>query len=186
MKSNQMVECIIDEVAQTLTFKVDGHKDVPIVHLLKLTHPDNIAYAALHGFKQRDVDGAAVDAADKKTGIIRTYAERCRLKHERIARLVEHYNSGAPDWDLMRSAGGGIDNTGLTIEAIGRVYDWDIATVEVKVDTLAQKKGIDRRATLATYANIPDVAAMIGTIKAERAARLGLDAASMAEELMAA
>ena len=186
MKSNQMVECIIDEAMQTLTFTVDGRRDSPIVHELARTHSANVTYAALHGFKQRDVDGAAVDAEDKKTGIVRSYAERCALKHTRIARLVAHYNSGSPDWDLVRTAGGGVDNTGLTIEAIGRVYEWATEAVEAKVTKLAGEKGVERKAMLATYANIPDVAAMMGTIRAERAARTGLNAASMVNDLMAA
>ena len=140
--------------------------------------------AMIHGILQRVGDGGAVERMDKATGTIRTDAEMDAIKQARIVALIEHYNSGTADWNLVRAAGGGIDNTGLTIEAISRVYGWDIPTVEAKVTTMAEKKGIERKAMLATYGNIPDVAAMIGTIKAERAARSGLDGAGMANELM--
>jgi hypothetical protein len=147
-------------------------------------HADNREQAMYHGFIQRIGDGGAVERQDKQTGMIRTDAEMDSIKRARIEALIAHYNSGTPDWNLVRSnTGGGVDTSGLTIEAISRVYGWSVADTERKVDTLAEKKGIERKEMLRTYANIPDVAAMIGTIKAERAARTGLDAVSMADEL---
>lgn len=140
--------------------------------------------AMIHGMLQRIGDGGAVERMDKATGLIRTDAEMDNIKKARITALIEHYNSGTAEWNLTRtSGGGGVDTSGLTIEAISRVYGWSVADTERKVDTLAAKKGIERKEMLRTYANIPDVASMIGTIKAERAARTGLDAQGMADEL---
>ena len=147
-------------------------------------HADNRNQAMYHGFIQRIGDGGAVERQDKATGLIRTDAEMDDIKKARIEALIAHYNSGTAEWNLVRSStGGGVDTSGLTIEAISRVYGWDTATVEAKVTKMAESKGIERKEMLRTYANIPDVASMIGTIKAERAARTGLDAVSMADEL---
>lgn len=147
-------------------------------------HTANQRKAMFHGFVQRIGDGGAVERMDKATGLIRTDAEMDDIKRARITALIEHYNSGTAEWNLVRaSGGGGVDTSGLTIEAISRVYGWSVADTERKVDTLAEKKGIERKEMLRTYANIPDVASMIGSIKAERAARTGLDAQGMADEL---
>jgi hypothetical protein len=151
---------------------------------LTAVHAANKERAIIHGMIQRIGDGGAVERMDKATGTIRTDAEMDAIKRARLEALIAHYNSGTPDWNLVRSnTGGGVDTSGLTIEAISRVYGWSVTDTERKVDTLAQKKGIERKEMLRTYSNIPDVAAMIGTIKAERAARTGLDAVSMADEL---
>jgi hypothetical protein len=143
----------------------------------------NLQRAQTHGMVQRIGDGGAVERIDKVTGLMRTDAEMDAIKKARIVQLIEHYNSGTAEWNLTRAAATGPDTSGLTIEAISRVYGWDTGTVDSKVTKMAEKKGISRREMLGTYANIPDVATMIGTIKAERAARTGLDAQGMADEL---
>lgn len=147
-------------------------------------HPAIVQRAMIHGMVQRIGDGGAVEREDKATGLLRTSEEMDAIKKARITALIEHYNSGTAEWNLTRSASTRPDTSGLTIEAIARVYfKSDIAETERKVTSLAEKKGIERKEMLRTYANIPDVAAMIGTIIAERAARTGLDAQSMADEL---
>lgn len=59
----------------------------------KKAHEDNVFYASLHGFKQRLSDTAAQNAGtslqDKLTA---------------IRAIVEHYESGSPNWDRTRTA----------------------------------------------------------------------------------
>lgn len=56
-------------------------------------HEDNMFYASLHGFKQRLSDTAAQNAGtslqDKLTA---------------IRAIVEHYESGSPNWDRTRTS----------------------------------------------------------------------------------
>lgn len=181
-KSNSIITH--ERTAGGIAFKFRGN---PLGELLLGSiHADNRERAMVHGLVQRVGDGGAVERLDASTGTIRTDAEMDAIKMARMMALINHYNSGTAEWNVARGLPKGPDNSGLTVEAISRVYGWSVDTVEAKVTTMAEKKGIERKAMLATYGNIPDVAAMIGTIKAERAARSGLDAAGMADELMQA
>jgi hypothetical protein len=183
-KANSIITHLLDVLLgrPIITFKFRG-EDIGRLDTSKMS-AECKERAMIHGLVQRIGDGGAVERQDKATGLIRTDAEMDDIKKARIMALIEHYNSGTTEWNLTRSStGGGVDTSGLTIEAISRVYNWTVADTERKVDTLAEKKGIERKEMLRTYANIPDVASMIGTIKAERAARTGLDAVSMADEL---
>lgn len=180
-KANSIITHALSDNRITFLFRGQPIGNLNVTAL----HPVIVQRAMQHGLVQRIGDGGAVERQDKATGHIRSDAEMDDIKRARIVALIEHYNSGTAEWNLTRSAGGGgVDNTGLTIEAIARTYKWDVATTEAKVTRLAESKGITRKEMLQTYANIPDVAAMMGTIKAERAARTGLDAQSLADELM--
>lgn len=183
-KANSIITHALTDVSgrPAIEFKFRGAA-IGTLNIVDLS-PQVRERAMIHGMLQRIGDGGAVERMDKQTGLIRTDAEMDGIKRARITALIEHYNSGTAEWNLTRtSGGGGVDTSGLTIEAISRVYGWSVTDTERKVDTLAEKKGIERKEMLRTYANIPDVASMIGTIKAERAARTGLDATSMADEL---
>jgi hypothetical protein len=181
-KSNSIITH--ERTAAGIAFKFRGNTLGEL--LFNLLHADVRERAMIHGLIQRVGDGGAVERLDASTGTIRTDDEMDAIKMARMKTLINHYNSGTADWNVARGLPKGPDNSGLTIEAISRVYGWDIPTVEAKVTKMATEKGIERKAMLATYGNIPDVAAMIGTIKAERAAHTGLDAVGMADELMRA
>jgi hypothetical protein len=181
MKSNQTVEYIASLAARTVTARMTGKAD--IVVSVSNMHAANVEFGLLFGIQSRLSNAAAIDKADKKTGIVRSAQEVIDLRHAALQQIADHLNSGSADWDVAR-AGGGVDNSGLTMEAIARVYfKSDVNLAEQKVTALADKKMVTRKEMLATYANIPDVAAMMGTIRAERAQRTGIDAVALADEL---
>lgn len=178
-KANSIITHALSDNGITFSFRGQAIGNLNLTAL----HADIKFRAVIHGMLQRIGDGGAVERMDKQTGLIRTDAEMDAIKKARIVALIEHYNSGTDEWNVARGLPKGPDTSGLVIEAISRVYGWDVPTVEAKVTKMADQKGIERKEMLRTYANIPDVAAMIGTIKAERAARTGLDAQGMADEL---
>lgn len=105
IREGAVLAVVVDEVSKSIVFNVrgaaqDGGSKSISLDLSKV-HPDNIAYAALHGFKQRCGDAAAL-SRNPETGKPATPAE----KFEAVQRLVEHYNSGAPEWALRASGEG--------------------------------------------------------------------------------
>lgn len=83
--------------------------------------------------------------------------------------MVEHYMSGAPEWNRPRTAGGGggRDTTGIVLQAMARV--WPDRDAEAMVGQLAEKRGIDRKAALKMFADTREVTAAMAAIRAERA-----------------
>lgn len=135
--------------------------------------PANRARAMLHGFVQRVGDGGAVEMR-APDGTLRTKDEMDAIKRARITRLIEHYNSGAEDWNLERAGGGGVDTGGLTIAGIMRHFSTpdkpcDNDAAERKVTAFMERHGLERKAALAKLALIPEIANAISAIKAERA-----------------
>lgn len=57
------------------------------------------AYAEMHGWNARIGDGAAL-SRKQKDGTVITITEQ--MRRDEIVRLVEHYESGTPDWELGR------------------------------------------------------------------------------------
>jgi hypothetical protein len=119
--------------------------------------------AVMHGMKQRVSDAAAIPR-NTETGLAASPAE----KFEAMKALVDHYMSGTNEWSPVRTTGGGAKkDEGLTLAAMRRV--WPDRDAEATVEAIAQKRGIDRRAALALFAQTKEVGAAIAAIKAERA-----------------
>jgi hypothetical protein len=134
-----------------------------------MVSPSNRARAMLHGFVQRVGDGGAVEMR-APDGTLRTKDEMDTIKRTRIARLIEHYNSGAEDWNLDRAGGGsGPDTGGLTVAGIMRALGCDNAAAERKVTAFMERHGLERKGALAKLALIPEIANAISAIRAERA-----------------
>jgi hypothetical protein len=118
MKSNQMVEPVIDVAAGTVTFNVRGHDSLTL-HMDKV-HADNVRRAAFVGFAQvRIVDAAAVGLSDQDGKIIPA-GIRDKMKFDRMAALIAHYESGTPEWSRVR--GDGAAETGVLFRALCIVY----------------------------------------------------------------
>lgn len=103
MKANQMVKPVINMESGLIEFIVKGHPTLTLD--MNKVHPDNQRRASFVGMAQtRIVDRAAVGRADAKGNII-PEATRQALKHERMASLIAHYESGSPDWSVRGEAG---------------------------------------------------------------------------------
>lgn len=183
MKENQHVQPVIDAGSQTVTFNVRGH-DALVLHMDKL-HPAIIAQAALVGMAQvRIVDAAAVSRTDKEGRIVPEDI-RLAMKHERMAALIAHYETGTDQWS-QRASGGGAPSTALTVEAIARVKACDYATARRYVDEYALEKfGGDNAKCLAFFRSAKAVKQAMLDIQNERLAESDAgDADEALSELM--
>ena len=179
MKENQHVMPIIAEDFSTVTFKVRGHDDL-VLHMDKI-HPDNLRRAACAGFAQvRIVDAAAVPAADKDGNIIPA-DERVAMKHDRMAALITHYESGTPEWS-RQSEGGGARS--ITVEAIARVKGVSYEEADCYVTDYATRNyGGDRKECLTFLREGKRVMEAMAAIRAERAPAPKVDADTALDEM---
>lgn len=73
--------------------------------------------ALYHGLIQRVSDAAAI-SRDPETGKSASPADKLAAMKE----LVDHYNSGSPDWSRRRAGGTGGGREGLLFTALVRLY----------------------------------------------------------------
>ncbi len=126
----------------------------------------NRAHAMIHGFTQRISDGAAL-SRDPETGLPATP----QAKLERMRRIAEHYESGSTDWAMRAAAGPKEDDPGLIIMAMMRALGRPLEGIEQVLEATQAKRGVDRKAALAEWRKVKQVAEAILAIKAERAAQ---------------
>lgn len=105
------IRCTIDETRKLVAFT--SADDYYAVHLDRL-HPDNQAYAALHGLKQRVGDAGAL-GFDKELGRYATEAE----KFAAMRKVGDHLMSGSAEWDIRTA---GEPKGGMLFEALRRAY----------------------------------------------------------------
>ena len=180
LKENQHVQPVVDTENGTVTFRTRGMPDL-VLHWNKL-HPKVQMRAGLAGMAQvRIVDAAAVGVADRKTGAIIPEGERIELKHERMARLVAHYESGTEDWSRVSEGGGG---RSITVEAIARVKGMTYEVAEAECERIADlHHGGDTKKALAFLRGAGAVQKEMAVIRAERTKAPVLDADKALEEL---
>jgi hypothetical protein len=144
--------------------------------MLDKIHENNRAWAEIHGWIQRGSDGAA-KSRDPETGRPATPAD----KLAGIQRVVDHYESGAEEWEMR---GGGGTGRSLTIEAIARVKGVEYEEAEAMVDRHAETihKG-DRKAALANLRQAAAVMEAMDAIRKERAPKPKADADTLLNEL---
>ena len=104
-RENAVFEASIDAAKNEITFKVVGNGVVHVFHMDRV-HSSNVAYAALHGMKQRLVDNTAISKTDAK-GAIRSAAEMARLREAALLEMIQHYESGVDRWNI-REPGKGV------------------------------------------------------------------------------
>lgn len=124
--------------------------------------PQIAAQALWHGVKQKLVDAAAI-SRNSDTGRSATVADKFEAVREVYERLL------AGQWNKTREGGGG-NIGGLLLSALVRMYP--AKTVEQLRGFLDDKSDAEKAALRAN----PKIAAIIETIKAERAAKSGGDA----------
>jgi hypothetical protein len=147
----------------------------PLELHLDEVHADNIAWAAVHGFKRRVADGAAL-SCDTATGKSATWA----AKRESMAEIVDHLESGSAEWDLRaRARGPRVDNElEFYVRALRLVYS---NKSEEALEKWARGKSRAQRAAhLVESSAMREAAELLRLEMAE-----GIDTADMEAELEA-
>lgn len=151
-KSNSVVTSKWDDAGQVLIIEVIGAGQVRF-HPHK-AHRNNRDYAEIHGWTQRLSNATAIAKEKNPTA---------QMKFEAVARLRDHYESGAEDWDLTaRPRGPQFDQWVVRAVAALKGIDYGAAL------ELALKAANERKAT------VVDVVKVWGAIKAvgDKAAEL--------------
>ncbi len=160
MKANSVINTTINAADNTITFDVRGAGSVTL-NMSRMS-PENLAYAALHGMKQRVSDAAAI-SRNPDNGQPATPQD----KLDAMAALVAHYESGGVEWGIRKATGGaGAKPSGLTLRALAQVQGVGVATMRTRVDGLAERKGLTAAAILRELAKSPAVAKVIAEMKA--------------------
>jgi hypothetical protein len=169
MKSNQTVVYKLDSEANTITYRVAGI-DQPIVLRLDQCSMENNARALVAGYSQvMVIDTAAIGRTDKDGAII-PETVRNHMKWERMARKVEHLNSGATTVAPERVARTPrVESLADIRAAIGRATKRDEAGVEKLVQASVRERGGDVEANLRYLSQARSVQMALAEIKAERA-----------------
>ena len=169
-RENAVFEASIDAEKNEIAFKVVGNGAVHVFRMDRV-HSSNVAYAALHGMKQRLVDNTAISKTDAN-GAIRSATEMARLREAALLEMIRHYESGIDRWNVREPGkGGGAKKPGIDVDLVIR------AAVVVKggaVSYADMRAYLMRRATAAgcgldaiaaSLANDPKVAAAIAEIR---------------------
>lgn len=127
-----------------------------------------VAEAALHGFKQKYVDKAALGAGATQ-----------QEKYEAIWRLVDHH-AGGGDWNMV-ATGDGTSGDGLLVRALMEVAELDRDAARVAV-------GAMDKPTQHAMRQSPEIAPIIARMRAEKPAPravAGVDTAGLLAALKA-
>ncbi len=164
------IKTVINTDSSSIEFKTtDGES---FTFDLAAVHPDNRAYAVLHGFKQRLVDNAAI-GRDSISGKSATDGEKMAA----IRELGQFYMSGASDWTVRSANGGTGEQGGLIARAVAAVQGVSVELVLSRLDEKAEKMGTTRRKLLNQLAT--------ATAVKEKMVELAPKAAVDADELLA-
>jgi len=174
-KSNSVITHSVNAEEQIVTFLIRDCE--PLTFDIKRVSDAVGERAMIHGFIQRISDAAAI-SRNPETGLPATPED----KREAMARLVEWYESGTEEWARRREAGAGPD-TGITLQAMIDVFGGDAAGARGMIQSLADKRGITLNEARAVFAGSREVAARIAQLKADRAAKSGVDAQGLLDEL---
>jgi len=175
MRANSVLSTVVDEAEKSIVIHVAGAApdggSKTLTFRADSVHPNNQAYAMLHGFKQRLIDAAAL-SRDPKSGRSATPAE----KFDAIEQLVEHYHSGSEEWNVRVASGERTDGElAMLVRAVCEAKPQ--ATAE-KVREWLKSKSKAERAAIAQGATIKPI---MDRIRAENAAPV--DAEAMLDEL---
>lgn len=125
--------------------------------------------AMAHGMKQRISDAAAL-SCNPETGKPATAQE----KYEAMKALVDHYNSGADEWNIARSSGG-IGRTSNVLQAIANVYKLDVDGARAYVEKTAVKRGIEYKAALALWKQSDKIVAELARMATAAPTKINAD-----------
>lgn len=178
----EMIDVTV-RVPASMVFEVRGADGAIIRALpfdLSVVHPANLGRALVHGMNQRIPDSAAIGLTDDEGNVI-PRTERDAMKGERMAALIEFYETGTDQWSRI---GGGGGNRSLTVEAIARVkeitYEEALVRVQRHADAVC---GGNRRKALAELAKGERVKAAMDEIRGERKSAPDVDADKLLDQL---
>jgi hypothetical protein len=158
-KANSVISTTLNQSIGTIEFKV-AEVGTLVLHMERVSEA-NRAYAALHGFKQRIQDAAALPC-DEVTGKPASAFD----KFDAMQELVEFYESGAGDWNRRGGGGGGRPAGGILLQAMIRAYPE--AERQVLVDKI---DGWDKKQRAAVMAR-PGIKVHVDAIQAEAVANI--------------
>ena len=168
-RENAVFEASIDTEKNEIAFKVVGNGAVHVFRMDRV-HSSNVAYAALHGMKQRLVDNTAISRTNSD-GTIRSAAEMAKLRESALLEMIAHYESGVDRWNIREPGKGGprkpaID-TDLVIRAAVAVKGGTVSYADMRayLQRRAATAGCGLDAIAASLANDPKVAAAIAEIR---------------------
>lgn len=124
-----------------------------------------VEYAALHGFKQRYVDAAALGAGSTP-----------EEKHAAIMALVTHHRESG-EWARVGAAGSGAGGDGLLVRAVMEIFGLDRDTARTQVGAMDKKTQHALRAS-------PELAPTIARLRVEKKPRVTADGAQAARDAM--
>lgn len=161
----------VTEDQNRITFKVKGAGEL-VLDLSKV-NTAILTRARTHGFIQRVSDKAAIPC-DTTTGLPATPAQ----KLEAMRAMVEHFESGASEWNIKRTEGARKPKDGLdplTIAAVCEVTGKDEPAIRAIIEAGAKAKEIKPAQYLAALAGAAKVRAVVDRMRAEQAPELDGD-----------
>ena len=117
-RENAVFETTVNVEEKTISFRVVGSGNTHIFHMER-AHAANVAYAALHGFKQRLVDNTAISRTNSD-GTIRSAATMAQLREEALVAMIQHYESGVERWNVREPGKGGAKKAAIDIDLVIR------------------------------------------------------------------
>ena len=167
VREGSILAVVVDEVNHSIVFNVrgaapdGGGKSVTL--RLDVVDPELVQYAALHGFKQRIGDMAAL-SRNPDSGKPATPSD----KFDAIQRGVEHYMSGTKEWNLRAAGERTSGELGMLARAIAELKSKDVAEVR---DWLKSKSDAERKA----LAIAPAIKPIMDRMREEAAAPIEAD-----------
>ena len=168
-RENAVFEASIDTEKNEIAFKVVGNGAVHVFRMNRV-HSSNVAYAALHGMKQRLVDNTAISKTDAN-GAIRSATEMARLREAALLEMIAHYESGIDRWNVREPGKGGTRKPGIDVDLVIRAAvvvkggAVTYADMRAYLQRRAATAGCGLDAIAASLANDPKVAAAIAEIR---------------------
>lgn len=157
-KDNQYIAPEFDIEAGTAIFHFNPKwgKLEPLHFTLEKTHPANQRRAALAGFAQVRIIDAAAIKRDRGDGTLLSNEEMLAAKHEAVAEMIAHLESGTDQWNVRRSAGPREEGS-LIIRAVAAVQGVAVEVMRERVTAMAEKRGITLKAYLNQLATLEAV-----------------------------
>ena len=168
-RENAVFAVKIDAEKQTLTARVVASGAEYTLDMANV-HPNNRAYATLHGMKQRIVDNTAIERKTKD-GRIRTPAELAKLREEALAEMIAHYASGSPNWSVREPGKERSSSIDLweVVSAVETVTGKSREVVLAMFDRRAAQASATRQAIAESMARDEKIAAELARRAAARA-----------------
>ena len=142
-RENAVFETTVNVEEKTISFRVVGNGNTHTFDMGK-AHSANVAYAALHGFKQRLVDNTAISKTNAD-GSIRSAATMAKLREEALLEMIQHYESGVERWNIREPGKGAprkpVFDTELVIRAAVALTGKEYAEVRAHVERRAKSAG---------------------------------------------